>query len=169
MLTADWILRTYYFKHKPLKALNFAYVVRGHEITIMDWNSSIKEFNSFLKLERSLSDNSVEAYIHDIKKLTQFLAYKKYSLSPAEIELTQLQEFLKWANKLGMNARTQARVISGIKAFYKYLLLEDMISNDPTTLLETPKIGRLFKEIKIQLFRCWDGLFSEQCWGRYHW
>ena len=112
----------------------------------MDWNSSIKGFNSFLKLERALSDNSVEAYIRDINKLTQFLTYKKYSFSPAEIELKQLQEFLKWANRLGMNARTQARVISGIKAFYKYLLLEDLINNDPTTLLETPKMGRKLPE-----------------------
>lgn len=113
---------------------------------IMNWESYINGFKSYLKLERSLSDNSVEAYIHDINKLTQFLAYKKYSLSPAEIELTQLKEFLKWANKLGMSAKTQARVISGIKAFYKYLLLEDLINNDPTTLLETPKIGRKLPE-----------------------
>ena len=112
----------------------------------MNWESSINGFKSYLKLERSLSANSVEAYIHDINKLTQFLTYKKYSLSPAEIELKQLQEFLKWANRLGMNARTQARVISGIKAFYKYLLLEDLINNDPTTLLETPKIGRKLPE-----------------------
>ncbi len=112
----------------------------------MDWNSSIKGFTSFLKLERSLSENSVKAYIHDIKKLTQFLADKKHSLSPAEIELKQLKEFLKWANRSGMNARTQARVISGIKAFYKYLVLEDLISNNPTTLLETPKTGRKLPE-----------------------
>ena len=112
----------------------------------MNWESYINGFKSYLKLERSLSDNSVEAYTHDINKLTQFLEYKKYSLSPAEIKLKQLQEFLKWANELGMNARTQARVISGIKAFYKYLLLEDLIINDPTTLLETPKIGRKLPE-----------------------
>ena len=112
----------------------------------MNWESYINGFKSYLKLERSLSDNSVEAYTHDINKLTQFLEYKKYSLSPAKIELKHLQEFLKWANQLGMNARTQARVISGIKAFYKYLLLEDLINNDPTTLLETPKIGRKLPE-----------------------
>src|SRR3990172_9376137 len=112
----------------------------------MDWNSSINGFNSFLKLEISLSENSVKAYIHDIKKLTQFLALKKYSLSPAEIELKQLKEFLKWANISGMNARTQSRVISGIKAFYKYLVLEDLINNNPTTLLETPKTGRKLPE-----------------------
>ena len=111
-----------------------------------DWKNSIKGFTSFLKLERSLSVNSVEAYIHDINKLTQFLTDKKYSLSPTEIELSQLKEFLIWANRSGMNARTQARVISGIKAFYKYLLLEDLIKKDPTTLLETPKTGRKLPE-----------------------
>jgi len=95
-----------------------------------------------LQLERSLSENSVEAYLHDVEKLLQFLEAKKYDFPPKEVELKHLQEFLMWVNELGMSARTQARVISGIKGFYKYLLLENVLNNDPTTLLESPRLGR---------------------------
>jgi integrase/recombinase XerD len=108
----------------------------------LNWNPYIHGFKSFLKLERSLSENSIEAYIHDVEKLIQFLEYRKFDLGPKDIELNHLQEFLKWITKLGMSARTQARVISGIKSFYKYLLLENVLSSDPTTLLEAPKLGR---------------------------
>lgn len=108
----------------------------------MNWSSYIRGFKSFLKLERSLSENSTEAYLHDVNKLVQFLDFKKYELSPKDIELKHLQEFLKWVNELGMSARTQARVISGIKSFYKYLLLENLLNNDPTTLLDAPRLGR---------------------------
>ncbi len=108
----------------------------------MNWKIYIHGFKSFLALERSLSENSIEAYLHDINKLVQFLEYKKYSFSPKEIELKHLQEFLKWINELGMSAGTQARLISGIKAFYKYLLLENVLNNDPTSLLEAPRLGR---------------------------
>jgi integrase/recombinase XerD len=95
-----------------------------------------------LQLERSLSGNTVEAYLHDVEKLLQFMEAKKYEFSPKDVELKHLQEFLKWVNELGMSARTQARVISGIKGFYKYLLLENVLNNDPTTLLEAPRLGR---------------------------
>jgi len=108
----------------------------------MMWKIEKQGFKSFLQLEKSLSLNSVAAYLHDIEKFTQFLEYKKYSFTPKEIQLNHFQEFLKWVNELGMNARTQARIISGIKSFYKYLLLENLISDDPTALLETPRIGR---------------------------
>lgn len=112
----------------------------------MNWDSSIKGFKAFLQLEKSLSPNSVEAYTRDVTKLCTFIAYRKYNLSPLQVELSHLQEFLAWANELGMNERTQARVLSGIKAFYKYLLLEDLISDDPTELIEGPKIGRKLPE-----------------------
>ncbi len=108
----------------------------------MNWKIYIHGFKSFLALEKSLSANSIEAYLHDVEKLVQFLDYKKYNLSPKEIELTHLQEFLKWINELGMSAHSQARIISGIKGFYKYLLLENILSTDATTLLEAPKLGR---------------------------
>ena len=112
----------------------------------MNWNSSIKGFKAFLQLEKSLSGNSIEAYLRDVAKLQQFVEHRKFNISPAQIERAHLQEFLAWANDLGMNERTQARVLSGIKSFFKYMLLEDLISDDPTELVEGPKIGRKLPE-----------------------
>lgn len=106
------------------------------------WQSYINGFNAFLQLEKSLSGNSVEAYLHDIQKLTQFLEMNNMNVGPQEIQLRNLQDFVKWVNELGMSARTQSRVISGIKAFYKFLIMENMIKENPTELLESPKIGR---------------------------
>jgi integrase/recombinase XerD len=108
----------------------------------MIWQSYINGFKAFLKLEKSLSQNSVDAYLHDIHKFTQYLEFKQLQLTPEKVDLHLLQDFLKWVNELGMSARTQARVISGIKAFYKYLILENLIKIDPTELLESPKLGR---------------------------
>ena len=113
----------------------------------MNWKIYIQGFKSFLTLEKSLSENSIEAYLHDVGKLHQFTEFKKYNFGPKDIELKHLQEFLKWINELGMSAGTQARVISGIKGFYKYLLLENILSNDPTALLEAPKLGRKLPDV----------------------
>jgi integrase/recombinase XerD len=106
------------------------------------WQSYINGFKAYLQLEKSLSPNSVEAYIHDVEKLTQYLLAANLSLSPENIRLSHLQDFLRWVNELGMTARTQARVISGLKAFYKYMMLENLVRIDPTEMLESPKIGR---------------------------
>jgi len=106
------------------------------------WKADILGFKAYLKLEKSLSQNSIAAYLQDIEKLMQFLEFKNYQLSPAQIDLKTLREFLQWVNELGMSARTQARVISGIKAFYNYLLLEDRLTHNPTELLETPNLPR---------------------------
>ena len=100
-----------------------------------------------MKLEKSLSANTIEAYINDVSKLISFLEIKNCNLPPESITMTNLKEFIRWINELGLGARSQARIISGIKAFYKYLLLEDVIETDPTTLLETPKIGRKLPEV----------------------
>ena len=108
----------------------------------MNWKIYIQGFKSYLTLEKSLSGNSIEAYEHDVLKLVHFLEIKKYSLSPKEINLKHLQEFLKWIHEFGISATSQARVISGIKSFYKYLLLENELNTDPTALLESPKLGR---------------------------
>ncbi len=105
------------------------------------WNSYIHGFKAYLQLEKSLSKNSVEAYLHDVAKITQFLEMQGLSLGPQKIELHHLQSFLKWITELGMTARTQARVISGLKAFYRYLLLENVVTKDPTELLESPRVG----------------------------
>lgn len=108
----------------------------------MSWQSYIRGFRSYLQLERSLSGNSVEAYEHDIEKLHQYAQIRQLTVGPDKIVLSDLQDFLKWVNELGMGARSQARVLSGIKAFYKYLLMENVINDDPTSLLEGPKLGR---------------------------
>ena len=108
----------------------------------LNWNNSIKGFKSYLKLERSLSGNSVDAYIHDIEKLVQFLDYRKIDATPDQITLQQLKAFVQWVNELGMTATTQSRVISGIRSFYKYLLVENLVDNDPATLLEAPRLSR---------------------------
>ncbi len=108
----------------------------------MNWKVYTQGFKSFLALEKSLSENTIEAYLRDVEKLIQFLDYKSYNLSPKEIQLVHLQELLKWINELGMSPHSQARIISGIKGFYKYLLLENVLNSDPTALLESPKQGR---------------------------
>ncbi|MEN9522907.1 MAG: site-specific tyrosine recombinase XerD [Bacteroidota bacterium] len=108
----------------------------------MNWQPYINGFKAYLKLERSLSENSVEAYIHDILKLTQFLSINDIQKSPMEIELKTLQQFVKWIHELGMTDYSQARIISGIKAFYKYMLMEDLIDKNPAELLEAPKLRR---------------------------
>lgn len=92
----------------------------------------------YLQLERSLSANSVEAYLHDVDKLAQFLELQGLPADPARVTLAQLNDFIAWINELGMTPASQARVISGIRAFYRYLLLEDLVATDPSELLESP-------------------------------
>lgn len=111
------------------------------------WSSYKKGFKAYLQLEKSLSDNSVEAYLRDIDKLTSFLQEADSMKSPANIELADLQRFLKWIGELGMTASSQARIISGIKSFYKYCLLEHITANDPTALLEAPKLKRALPDV----------------------
>jgi len=107
----------------------------------MKWDSYLRGYQAFIQLEKSLSANTVEAYLHDVKMFIQYLETSGKDLQPADVELHHLQAFLKWVTELGMTARTQARVISGMKSFYKYLQLEDMVQKDPTELLEAPRIG----------------------------
>ncbi len=111
------------------------------------WEPYKKGFKAFLQLERSLSENSVEAYLRDVDKLTQFMQEKKSLKKPGEIELKDLQQFLKWTAGLGMTASSQARMISGIRSFYKYCLLENISKNDPTVLLEAPKLKRALPDV----------------------
>ena len=105
----------------------------------MSWEGTIRQFKDYLRLERSLSPNSVEAYVRDIQKLAQFSAH---SCEPTAVNEVHLQNFLEWINELGMTPHTQARVLSGLKAFYKYLLFENRMTTDPTALIEGPKLGR---------------------------
>ena len=114
---------------------------------MLTWEISIQKFVNFLRLERSLSSNSISAYQNDIKKLREFLDAQKQSISPTQIDFDHLRDFLHWINELGMSPTSQSRVISGIKAFFKYLLIENYIEKDPTELLESPKIGRRLPEV----------------------
>ncbi len=113
----------------------------------LTWNFSIKGFKTYLQLERSLSLNSVEAYLHDIEKFVVFLEYTKVDVGPDKVTLQHLKDFLQWVNELGMTASTQSRVISGIRSFYKYLLMENLIDKDPATLLEAPRLSRRLPDV----------------------
>ena len=105
----------------------------------MNWESTIIGFKNYLTIERSLSANSVEAYIRDVKKLADFAKEKKKT--ELQIERADLSEFITKISQSEVAARSQSRIISGIKAFYKYLIMEDYITIDPTELLESPRIG----------------------------
>ncbi len=106
------------------------------------WDDHKNGFRAYLQLEKSLSPNSIEAYLHDIEKLLQFLQLNKNLKTPGEIELKDLQQFVKWIAHLDMTASSQARIISGLKAFYKYCLIEKIAAKDPTILLSSPKLKR---------------------------
>lgn len=119
------------------------------------WESYKKGFKSYLQLERSLSDHSVDAYLRDIEKLTQYLLIHNSVKNPAGIELKDLQHFVKWIAELGMSQTSQSRIISGIRSFYKYCLIEQICTLDPAYLLEAPKTKRKlpdtlsFEEIEL--------------------
>src|SRR5688572_29026583 len=108
----------------------------------MNWETYIRQFVNYLRIERSLSANSIEAYEHDVVMLHQFVTMKHKDLSPLQITSKHLQLFIQYVNELGISAHSQARILSGIKAFYKYLLFEEVIEKDPTSLIEGPKLGR---------------------------
>ncbi len=106
------------------------------------WETYIGEFEDYLKLERSLADNSLKAYISDIEKLQQFVELSDWDLSPLEIQQQHLEKMLEHICDLGLSAATQARILAGIKAFYKFLLFQDLIPEDPSVLLEGPRLNR---------------------------
>ena len=108
----------------------------------MSWKADIAAFKTYLRLEKSLSTNSIDAYVHDIEKLVQFLDYTNVGLGATQSKTEHLRNFLKWVNELGMSATSQARILSGLHSFYKYLLLENLIHTDPTELVDAPRIGR---------------------------
>lgn len=113
----------------------------------MDWASAIKGFKSYLKLEKSLAENSIMAYERDVEKLYQFSDVQEPKLKPDTIVLNDLRTFLVWTVELGMIPTTQARIVSGIKTFYKYLLMEDVIKTNPSELLEAPKTRRKLPDV----------------------
>lgn len=108
----------------------------------MNTQSYIKGFSNYLKLERSLSANSIKAYQNDVQKLLNYLNTEHPNIKIAEIGLKDLREFITALNAIGIEASSQARIISGLKAFFNYLIDEEIITNDPTALLDAPKVGR---------------------------
>ena len=106
------------------------------------WQSYIKNFETYLMLERSLSVHSIQAYLRDIGKLVEYINLEELDLSPKEIQHYHLETFIIRLSELGISTRSQARIISGLKAFYKFLLVEDIIDINPTDLIEPPKISQ---------------------------
>jgi integrase/recombinase XerD len=111
------------------------------------WEPYKKGYKAWLQLERSLSDNSVEAYLRDLDKLTQFLQATSSGKAPDAIELKDLQRFLQWIGELGLHATSQARILSGVRSFYKYCYIEQIVKKDPTTLLESPRTKRALPDV----------------------
>ena len=113
----------------------------------MDWRIAIGGFKSYLQLERALAKNSIEAYTRDLQKLISFLHITNSKSLPNSISTDELSQFIFYLNDLGLEARSQARILSAIKTFFKYLLIEDLIQDDPTILLEGPRLQRKLPEV----------------------
>jgi integrase/recombinase XerD len=113
----------------------------------LTWKQSFRNFETYLRLEKSLSDNSVEAYLNDVFKLEKYFTEKGVEISPASVTYPDLKLFLSWYGENNNNARTQSRVLSGIRAFFRFLLIEGEIEENPSSLMESPKIGLKLPEI----------------------
>jgi integrase/recombinase XerD len=108
----------------------------------LNWSAYYKGYSAFLKLEKSLSANTVSAYLSDLDRLVTFLEMTGRDLKPEQVTYQQLKEFLVWSAGLGMSPRTQSRLVSGIRSFYRYLLIDEQIKTSPAELLEPPRLGR---------------------------
>lgn len=111
----------------------------------MNWKTALTEFTQYLRLERSLSDNSISAYRNDVVKLSQFA--ESLRLSPGDLSSTHIQDFLHWIHGFGLSSYSQARILSGIKAFYAFLALEYDLLPNPTELIQSPKLGRKIPDV----------------------
>ena len=113
----------------------------------MNWSDHIAAFKIYLKLEKSLSDNSVSAYVSDVQKLVKFNEQNNNFSGPEDVTDAYLQLFINYLNELGLSPVSQARMISGLKSFFSYLVLDEIIDKDPSELLESPKSGRKLPEV----------------------
>lgn len=111
------------------------------------WEPYKNGFKAHLQLERSLSDATVAAYLADVDKFTQYLAQASLNLAPSGITLQHLQDFLKWIGGLGMTATSQSRIISGLRNFFRYCLVENIVTTDPTQLIDTPRLQRTLPDV----------------------
>jgi integrase/recombinase XerD len=113
----------------------------------MNWKSTINGFKAYMILERSLSDNTIEAYVRDVGKLQRYFEIKEQEVNPDQVTGNDIEAFVFWLNELGLGARSQARLLSALKTFYKYMLIEDMVEDDPTALLEGPRLNRYIPQV----------------------
>lgn len=113
----------------------------------LTWSSSLKDFETYLRLEKSLSENSIEAYLNDVLKLEKFFTETGSPSTPGNVSYSELKEFIVWFGSQNQNSRTQSRILSGIRAFFKFLLIEGEIEENPSSLLESPKLGLKLPEV----------------------
>ena len=113
----------------------------------MNWKTALSGFRAYLLLERSLSANTLDAYLSDVQKLVSFLEMEDPALTPLAVRRTDLEKFVLYIHQLGLEASSQARIISGLRAFYKYLLVEDLLDDDPTELIQMPRLSRKMPDV----------------------
>ena len=113
----------------------------------LTWKQSFRNFETYLRLEKSLSDNSIEAYLNDVYKLEKYFIGAGNDVSPVNVEYPDLKAFLAWYGSNNLNTRTQSRVFSGVRAFYRFLLIEGEIEENPASHIESPKIGLKLPEV----------------------
>jgi len=113
----------------------------------IQWEDEIKDFSHFLKLEKGLIEHTINAYISDLYKLSNYFTYHDMVVSPGDVTSDQLQQFIQWINDLGLSARSQARIVSGIKNFFRYMALEEVIDKNPAVLIKSPRIKRELPEV----------------------
>ncbi len=105
----------------------------------MDWSPYLKGYRNFLKLEKGLSQNTIAAYLKDLRQLVSYLEMNGLTISPLDVKYDHLKSFAAWAGELGMSLRSQSRLISGTRSFFKYLLIDEQITVNPAELLEAPQ------------------------------
>jgi integrase/recombinase XerD len=125
----------------------------------LSWKQSFRNFETYLRLEKSLSDNSIEAYLNDVFKLEKYFTEIGNDVSPINVTYSDLKAFLAWYGSNNLNTRTQSRVLSGVRAFFRFLLIEGEIEENPASLIESPKIGLKLPEV-LSVVEI-DGIISE--------
>jgi integrase/recombinase XerD len=113
----------------------------------LTWKLAIKNFETYLRLEKSLSENSIESYLGDVTKLENYFIDEGNNINPPEVTYESMKNFLVWYTDKFSNTRTQARILSGIRAFFRFLLIEGEINENPATLIESPKTGLKLPEV----------------------
>ena len=113
----------------------------------MDWKSANRGFKAYLKLERSLAAHSIDAYLRDISHLQNYLADQQMAIGPGDVKHAHITGFIRCLSELGMGAGTQSRMLSGIRAFYRYLTIEDINHHDPLEFIQGPKMERKLPEV----------------------